>query len=208
MSPQPFTFSRAFPSTANRMAPIEKRELTLPISEHQRLLDAAAEHARQEGYLAGQASARAEEAARLATALESVAMALSLLKDEFDGIQAQASGEALTFSQMLAERIAGDVMDTHHVDLIAATARMIFPDLRGQPHVAIRVAPELVEAARDKVGAIAKDHGFEGRLIVLGEPETLPGDVRIEWAQGGIVRDRQAAVEAVAAAVRRAEATT
>jgi flagellar assembly protein FliH len=208
MSPQPFTFSRSFPSNAGRMVPLEKPEPMVTVSAHEDALAAAIMQARQEGFVTGQAEARSEEAARLATALESVSMALSLLKDEFDALQAQASQEAIGFAQLLAERVAGDVLDSRHLDLIAATAKIIFPDLRGQPHVAVRVAPELVDGARDKVGAIARDHGFEGRLIVIGEPETPPGDVRIEWAQGGIVRDRAAAAEAVAAAIRRAEATT
>jgi flagellar assembly protein FliH len=37
--------------------------------------------------------------------------------------------------------------------------------------------------------------GFAGRLVVLGDPEQKPGDGRIEWVDGGLVRDR-AALEA------------
>ena len=33
--------------------------------------------------------------------------------------------------------------------------------------------------------------GFEGRLVVLAEPEIAPGDCRIEWADGGVVRDQR-----------------
>ena len=34
----------------------------------------------------------------------------------------------------------------------------------------------------------AEARGFQGRLIVMGEPDVAPGDVRVEWADGGIVR--------------------
>ena len=37
---------------------------------------------------------------------------------------------------------------------------------------------------------LAKERGFEGRLVTFGEPDIAPGDVRLEWADGGIVRDR------------------
>ena len=44
---------------------------------------------------------------------------------------------------------------------------------------------------------LAKERGFEGRLITLGEPDIAPGDVRLEWADGGVVRDRSRIEEAV-----------
>ena len=34
-----------------------------------------------------------------------------------------------------------------------------------------------------------KVSGFAGRLIVLGDPEIRMGDGRLEWADGGLVRD-------------------
>jgi flagellar assembly protein FliH len=34
-----------------------------------------------------------------------------------------------------------------------------------------------------------KVSGFSGRLIVLGDPEIRMGDGRLEWADGGLVRD-------------------
>ena len=53
--------------------------------------------------------------------------------------------------------------------------------------------------------------GFDGRLVVLAEPGLKAGDCRIEWADGGMTRDRdatEAAIgEAVARYVRRAAAT-
>ena len=42
---------------------------------------------------------------------------------------------------------------------------------------------------------------FEGRLVVLAEPDIALGDCRIEWADGGINRDSAAADAAIGAAV-------
>ena len=49
-------------------------------------------------------------------------------------------------------------------------------------------------------GQGARERGFEGRIVVLGEPDMNAHDVRIEWADGGIVRD-QARIEAAAAEI-------
>jgi flagellar assembly protein FliH len=193
MAAQRFTFTRAFPETADRVVPLETKEPTIALGEHERLLAAAAAAAREAGYAQGRADADGDIAAHLARTMEGVAMNLELVRSDLDGIAAQASVEAITFAHLIARQLAGRLLDAAPLAQIEDAARQIFDDLRGQPHVAARVAPELADAAKEKLQKIARDRGFEGRLIVLGEPEIAMGDIRIEWADGGIVRDRAAA---------------
>jgi flagellar assembly protein FliH len=204
MAPQRFTFTRAFPETPDRMVPLEKKEPTLAVSEHERIVAAAAAGAREQGFAEGKAAADGEEAAHLARAMDSVALGLDALRFELDAIAAQASAEAIRFAQAIARQLAGKLMDAAPMAQIEDTARRIFEDLRGQPHVAVRVAPDLADAAKERLQRIVRDHGFEGRLVVLGEPEIATGDVRIEWADGGIVRDRAAAERLIDDSVARA----
>jgi flagellar assembly protein FliH len=204
MSAAKFTFSRAFPDTKAKFVPIEEKEPTLPVSEHQKLIALAVADARTQGYLEGQEMARQEETARLARAMESVAMAFDGVRQELAGIETAATGEALRFAHDLASALAGKLMDRAPLEIIAGVARDIFEDLRGQPHVAVRVAPELTDAANELMRGLARERGFEGRLIVMGEPEIAPGDVRVEWADGGVVRDRARVGQLVAAGVDRA----
>ena len=48
---------------------------------------------------------------------------------------------------------------------------------------------------RDRSSGWRTQSGFEGRLVILAEPEIATGDCRIEWADGGVVLER-AAIEA------------
>ena len=59
----------------------------------------------------------------------------------------------------------------------------------------VRINSSLYEAAREKIERLAAQSGFEGRLVILAEPEIASGDCRIEWADGGVVLER-AAIEA------------
>jgi flagellar assembly protein FliH len=204
MTAAKFAFTRAFPDTTAKFVPLEEKEPTLSVSEHQKLLALAVADARTQGYLEGQDQARQEETARLARAMESVAMAFDGLRQELAGIEQAATDEALRFAHDLARAMAGRLMDRAPLETIAGVARDIFEDLRGQPHVAVRVAPELSDAANELMRGLARERGFEGRLIVMGEPEIAPGDVRIEWADGGIVRDRARVEEMVAGSVEKA----
>jgi flagellar assembly protein FliH len=71
-----------------------------------------------------------------------------------------------------------------------AAARGALRHLRGVPHLAVRVNDSLVEETEALLRRLARERGFEGRLVVLGEPDLALGDARIEWADGGIVRER------------------
>jgi flagellar assembly protein FliH len=204
MATAKFIFQREFPATPDRMVPLEKKELTLGVSEHETLMAAAVVSAQQDAFLLGKHEAEAEQTARLAEAMEQVARMLDLLRLELDSIQVSASDEAIHFAHAFGLRLAGKLLDAVPLKLIEQTARAIFDDLRGQPHVAVRVAPDLVDAARERLLAIAREKGFEGRLIVMGEPEIPQGDIRIEWADGGIIRDRAQTEQTVAAGVERA----
>ena len=63
-------------------------------------------------------------------------------------------------------------------------------------------APPLLPAAQgEAIGAEARKRGFDGRIVILGEPDVRRGDCRIEWADGGMVVDHQALADAVAALV-------
>ncbi|MGL5117434.1 MAG: FliH/SctL family protein [Beijerinckiaceae bacterium] len=204
MTAAKFAFSRAFPETTAKFVPLEEKEPTLTLSEHGKLLALAVADARTQGYLEGQDQARHEETARLARAMESVGMAFDGVRQELTGIERAATDEALRFAHDLARVLAGRLMDRAPLETVASIARDIFEDLRGQPHVAVRVAPELTDAANELMRGLARERGFEGRLIVMGEPEIAPGDVRIEWADGGVVRDRARVEELVAASVDKA----
>ncbi len=52
---------------------------------------------------------------------------------------------------------------------------------------------------------LARERGFEGRIVVLGEPDIALGDARLEWADGGIVRERRRFEAATGGAAPQAE---
>ena len=105
-------------------------------------------------------------------------------------------------------------METEAVDVAVAVARKLSSELiaaepigrdhrAGQrlllawsstPHIVVRINDAL--RRRPRTGrTVGKASGFEGRLVILAEPEIPTGDCKIEWADGGVVLER-AAIEA------------
>ncbi len=184
-----FSFEREFERTSSQPFVQKKPEASLSLSEHQAALREGEAQAFLRGHMEGAASARLEEEARLARAIEGFAATLGLTAARLAHIKQQASNEALSFALNFADILAGNLVASAPTGPIEAAARQVFGDLRGVPHVAIRVAPELVEPAKERLARIAREIGLDAKMIVLGEPEIAEGDCRIEWADGGIVRD-------------------
>ncbi|TNC12807.1 flagellar assembly protein FliH [Methylobacterium terricola] len=147
------------------------------------------------GLQEGRAQAEAQVQARLADALNRVAAAASGMIGAADARDAEREAQALDFAVTLGRKIAGAALDSHPVAAIAEAAGRALQHLRGVPHLAIRVHDALVDETERQVTRLARERGYEGRLIVLGDPGLAAGDARIEWADGGVVRER-AAIEA------------
>ncbi len=67
-----------------------------------------------------------------------------------------------------------------------------FSHLVATPHLVVRINDQLYDAAHQRIEQLAKASGFQGRLVILAEPEIATGDCRIEWADGGVVLERAA----------------
>jgi flagellar assembly protein FliH len=165
--------------------------------------EAALVEARVTAYRDGVAAALAQSEARAAVALERIAAGLEALARQLAAIEARLEAEAVEVAVAVARKLAPELIAREPLAEIAALARGCFAQLVAAPHVVVRVSEALHTPAREKLEATARLHGFDGRLIVLGEPEIAPGDCRIEWADGGIVRDRAATDAAIVEAVNR-----
>ena len=147
-------------------------------------------------HLAGEETAR-----RLAEAAERIAAEVRAALDALDGRVREIEDEALAFFGALARKLAGGALAEQPLAGVAAAATEAFRHLRGVPHLVVRVHARLVEEADGLVARLARESGFEGRTIVVGDDEIEPGDARLDWADGGVTRDRAAMDAAVSAVI-------
>lgn len=166
---------------------------------------AALEEAEARGYarglVEGRHDAQIQAQARLADALTRLGLSAAGLLTQSDARDAERESQALAFAVALARKIAGDALDARPLAAIGEAAQSALQHLRGVPHLVVRVHESLVDEAEALMQRLAREKGFEGRLVVLGEPDLPPGDTRIEWADGGVVRERARIEAAVLGAV-------
>jgi flagellar assembly protein FliH len=175
----------------------------VPLGVHEAALADARAQAYGEGHAAAEAKAAADLALRLATALEQAAAGLDRMNRGLRAVEARLECESAEVAVMVARKLAPELVGREPFAEIAALAAECFTHLVAAPHVVVRVNEALYAEARERLAAIAQTRGFGGRLVVLAEPGIAPGDCRIEWADGGIVRDRAMTEAAIGEAVGR-----
>ncbi len=184
MSATPFLFDTDFRKPKANPAAVRAAE---------EAAQAAAEaHARglEAGRAEGRAEVQAQLQARLADAMNRLSLSLAGLLAQADAREAEREAQAMEVAVLLARRIAGEALDAHPVAAVGEAARHALQHLRGVPHLVVRVQEGLVEETEALMRRLARERGYEGRLVVLGEPDLALGDARIEWADGGVVRAR------------------
>jgi flagellar assembly protein FliH len=157
----------------------------------------AEERAFAQGVAEGRRQAAAEAEAQLAAAMRRVAETGGALLAAVDVHQARCEEEALAFGAALGRKLAGAALDAYPLDAITETARASFHHLRGVPHLVVRVNERLVDTVQARLQPLTREAGYEGRLVVIGDPDIAPADGRIEWADGGLVREQARIVAAV-----------
>jgi flagellar assembly protein FliH len=172
---------------------------SVPLAVH----EAALARAEAEAYRNGVAAAEARIEGRTAAACERIAQGVAMLAQGLGTIEAKLEVESVEVALAVSRKLAPELIAAEPFGEIAALASSCFRQLIAAPHVVVRVAEGLYEVAQARLQEIARLHGFDGRLVVLAEPGMAHGDCRIEWADGGLARDRAATEATISEAVDR-----
>ena len=171
-------------------APEKTRERATTAAEIAQKVAAAEAAAYRNGYEAAQREAKVEADRRVAAALEQINIHLQGIAARYAGIETRMETEAVDVAVAVARKLCAALVAAEPLGEITGLVRDCFAHLVSTPHLVLRINDSLYEAAHDKIEKLAKQSGFEGRLVILAEPEIETGDCRIEWADGGVVLER------------------
>lgn len=142
------------------------------------------------GYDAARLEAKAESDRRVALALEEIGIAIKAIAGRFSTIEDRMETEAVDVALAVARKLCAELIAAEPLTEMTALVSDCFRHLTSTPHIVVRINDTLYDAARDRIDQIAKRNGFEGRLVILAEPDIISGDCKIEWADGGVTLDR------------------
>lgn len=144
----------------------------------------------RDGFDAGQQEAKAASDRRAALALEEIGISIKTIAGRVSGIESRMETEAVDVALAVARKLCSELMAAEPLTEIMALVSDCFRHLTSTPHLVVRINDTLYDAARERIEQLAKRSGFEGRLVILAEPEIPTGDCKIEWADGGVTLDR------------------
>lgn len=185
-APAKFLFDMDF-STPDRM-----RERPATPAEIAQKVAAAEARAYRDGYDAAQREAKAESDRRSAAALEEIGVNIKSIAQRFSGIETRMETEAVDVAVAVARKLCSTLIAAEPLSEIVGLVKDCFSHLVATPHLVVRINEALYDAAHERIERLAKQSGFEGRLVILAEPEIATGDCKIEWADGGVVLEREA----------------
>jgi flagellar assembly protein FliH len=174
------------------LAQREEPDRRLPESAMSRLLAEAREEGFRAGYTAGEESATSKSARQLGAAVAALGDRVSGLAARMDEMHKATQAAAIELATVVARKLAARLVEAQPVAEIEALFSECLEALDGVPHLVIRCQAELAETVREVVMQKVETTSFAGRLVVLGEPEIALGDCRLEWVDGGLVRNEAA----------------
>ncbi|PWE16771.1 hypothetical protein DDZ18_11265 [Marinicauda salina] len=152
------------------------------------LTEAEAEERAAAAAKAALESEEAKSSAAAAEALRTIAGRAQAVLQRMDAESERMREEAARLAVAAARVIAGRALDRYAADTVEACAREALADLRGEPRLALRVTPSLVDELSQRLQDEADLAGFEGAVIVRGDEEVALGDCVLEWRSGAIER--------------------
>jgi flagellar assembly protein FliH len=168
----------------------EERNSVLTESALAAIVSTARAEGYRDGLAEGQRASVVRAAERLAHAAEQLADHAAAVSAAIDDHRQATVQDAVGLAAAIGRKLAGALLATQPTVEIEALLTECLASLDHVPHLVIRCAPDLADAVREIAMARIANSGFTGRLVVLGDPDRAAGDARIEWADGGIARDR------------------
>jgi flagellar assembly protein FliH len=141
------------------------------------------------GFAEGEAGMVARKARDLTRAAERLAEKAAGMQAAFEEARRAAIAEAADLAFAVGRKLAGHLIERHPAAELQALVEECLASLEGVPHLVVRCHPEVAEAIRAAAEARMAIAGFEGRLVVIGDPDLGISDGRVEWADGGVARN-------------------
>ncbi|WP_421951051.1 hypothetical protein [Pelagibacterium sp.] len=161
----------------------------MPEHEFEQMVAAAREEGYRQGLATGKSSVEAQSATALAKSAEKLASQVAQMVQAIQDYEKRHLGQSVDLAASVGRKLAAHLIAREPQSELAALLSECMASLEAAPHLVIRCHPDLCDAMKAIAEERMKVSGFSGRLIVLGDPDIRLGDGKLEWAEGGLVRD-------------------
>jgi flagellar assembly protein FliH len=156
-------------------------------------LAAACDQARQQGdqagYQRGVVDGQQRLEAQIAAALSTISAQLTLAVRAATEAPVEITQAATDLAMAILRKMHPALSAKHGLDEVEGVLATCLEQLKSEPRLVAYVPNALLDPLNERVATISASRGFEGRIVLIGDPELADSDCRIEWADGGLERD-------------------
>ncbi len=106
----------------------------------------------------------------------------------------QNEQERVRMTQEIAMRVAmasikkfwPQIVKNTGLDMLEKTLREALSNNPDEARIVLRVHDSLLDAVVQRLPQIKEQEAFNGKIVVIADTNVLPGDSKIEWADGGL----------------------
>jgi flagellar assembly protein FliH len=150
------------------------------------------EEGREHGIALAKASIESDSLAALCTIRD----AMILVSQSMDRELARIEAESIRMVATLARLYADALIDRDPTPMIADAIRKCATMANNTPHLTISISSNSSDKIRDVISSAATEAGYRGQISIREDKELTRGDIRVEWPEGGFLRD-QTRIDAV-----------
>ncbi len=168
-------------------------------------LDKQIEQAREQAYNEGFRDGEASEQSRHNQALEQAVIKLIdkalIIAAEREQTHKQLMGQAIKLAKYIAVKLSVNLINKQPETELNALLTECLSSLDNVPHLVIHCHPELAQICEQKAKEQIKASRFSGNLVIMADEEIALGDGKIEWVDGGLVRDSSQILQQIDSAI-------
>ena len=151
-------------------------------------MEAAKLVAHQQGMQEGKAEAMASIEQQANLTLEEALRQISDLLSQHKQWAAEIQHDSISLAMTIMRKLAPELLRGSELPQVEHIISEAFQFLTDQPKVMIRVASEHEDDLDGKVNLMASRVGYEGQVVLIGDPELELTDCRISWHAGAVER--------------------
>lgn len=197
MDAKPFLFDEAFDGLDGAEPPPRRP----PKKYDEAAVAAERDAAFAAGFAEGEAKGRADAEAEVNERHQNIRDLIAGMTQAALSVAEAGEAAVLTAAPAAAARAVATAFpalgaERGHAEILAAI-RDSLARAADEPRLVVRLAEADFEAIDAELADIADRSGFPGKIVSLEDAAIAEGDVKVEWADGGIARDHSRLTEAL-----------
>ncbi len=179
-----FTFDLDMGEHLSARSVVKKNQQTIAI-------ETAKEEAYKAGFLAGETSEQSRTSQAILSGSQKLIEIANKMLSDHEKMRKNILSHSISLSIATGKKLAAHLIAAQPEVELEALIKECLSSLEDVPHLVIHCHPDLAKQCNETATKLMQTSRFSGNLVIMGDEEIALGDGKIEWVDGGLIRDSE-----------------